>query len=90
MADFSLKQSITPASFFALGYRYSVPTDKWNIGDMACDYVFLGQQVIDFHIPGTLGIVYHYETWLSQRHKERTYPFLNASQFHKQTIYLTQ
>ena len=83
MADFSLKQSITPASFFALGYRYSVPTDKWNIGDMACDYVFLGQQVIDFHIPGTLGIVYHYETWLSQRHKERTYPFLNASQYLK-------
>ena len=83
MADFSLKQSITPASFFALGYRYSVPTDKWNIGDMACDYVFLGQQVIDFNIPGTLGIVYHYETWLSQRHKERTYPFLNASQYLK-------
>ena len=85
MADFSLKQSITPASFFALGYRYSVPTDKWNIGDMACDYVFLGQQVIDFHIPGTLGIVYHYDSWLEQRHRERTYPFINASQYLEHT-----
>ena len=85
MADFSMKQEIRPASFFALGYRYSVPTDKWNIGDMACDYVFLGQQVIDFHIPGTLGIVYHYETWLGQRHKERTYPFLNALQYLEHT-----
>jgi (E)-4-hydroxy-3-methylbut-2-enyl-diphosphate synthase len=42
VADFSTKEKITAASFFALGYAYSVPLDKWNISDMACDYVFLG------------------------------------------------
>jgi len=81
VADFSLKESVSPAAFFALGYRYSVPTDKWNIGDMACDYVFLGNVEIDFHIPGTLGIIYHYDTWLKHKNKERTYPFLNAIQY---------
>ena len=81
MADFSLKKNISPASFFALGYRYSVPTDKWNIGDMACDYVFLGSEEIDFDIPGTLGLIYHYDTWLKHKDKERVYPFLNAKQY---------
>ena len=81
MADFSLKNNLSPASFFALGYRYSVPTDKWNIGDMACDYVFLGNTEIDFQIPGTLGIVYQYETWLNHKNEERTYPFIDAKQY---------
>ena len=80
-ADFSLKKNITPASFFALGYRYSVPTDKWNIGDMACDYVFLGSAEIDFDIPGTLGVIYHYDTWLKHKDKERVYPFLTSKNY---------
>ncbi|MEC8273671.1 MAG: (E)-4-hydroxy-3-methylbut-2-enyl-diphosphate synthase [Bacteroidota bacterium] len=81
MADFSLKKNITPASFFALGYRYSVPTDKWNISDMACDYVFLGSAEIDFDIPGTLGVIYHHDTWLKHKDKERVYPFLTSKNY---------
>ena len=81
MADFSLKKKLSPASFFALGYRYSVPTDKWNIGDMACDYVFLGDEEIDFNIPGTLGIVYHYDTWLKHQNEDKVYPFLTHKQY---------
>ena len=81
MADFSLKKKLSPASFFALGYRYSVPTDKWNIGDMACDYVFLDDEEIDFNIPGTLGIVYHYDTWLKHQNEDRVYPFLTHKQY---------
>ena len=59
MADFCLKNKITPASFFALGYNYSVPLDKWNISDMAADYVFVGDNEINFEVPGTLGIIYN-------------------------------
>lgn len=81
VADFSLKEKITPASLFALGYQYSVPLDKWNITDMACDYVFLGDQSVDFDIPGTLGLIYNHKTWLKQRHGERTYPFLRGSDY---------
>ena len=81
MADFSLKEKITPASFFALGYNYSVPLDKWNVSDMACDYVFAGDKVIDFDIPGTLGIVYNHQNWLLHKHQERVYPFIQAKDY---------
>lgn len=81
MADFSMKPRITPASLFAVGYHYSVPLDKWNITDMACDYLFLGDQVIDFEIPGTLGLIYNHGTWLTQQGKDRVYPLIKASHY---------
>lgn len=81
MADFSGKKKITPASFFGIGYQYSMPLDKWNISDTACDYVFLGDTVIDFEIPGTLGLVFNHSTWLTQQKRDRAYPWIAASAY---------
>ena len=50
---------------------------------MACDYVFVGDKIIDFDIPGTLAIIYNHKTWLQQKHKERVYPFIQASDYLK-------
>jgi (E)-4-hydroxy-3-methylbut-2-enyl-diphosphate synthase len=75
MADLSRKEKITPATLFAWGYRYSVPLDKWNITDQACDYVFIGKNSIDFEIPGTLGIVQEHSTWQKNKGRDRHYPF---------------
>jgi len=81
VADFSSKEKITAASLFALGYQYSVPLDKWNITDMACDYIFLGNKTLDFEIPGTLGLIYNYTTWISQKNKSRSYPFIRSKDY---------
>ncbi len=81
IADFSTKDKVTVASLFALGYYYSVPLDKWNIADMACDYVFLGDRLIPFETPGTLGLIYQHKIWLTQKQKERTYPFITAKEY---------
>lgn len=84
VADFSGKEKVTAASLFALGYHYSVPLDKWNITDMACDYVFLGDNVAEFEIPGTLGLIYNYKLWLTVKDKPRTYPFINHKDYREQ------
>ncbi len=81
IADLSGRDKITPASLFSLGYHYSVPLDKWNIADMACDYVFAADKVVDFAIPGTLGIIYNHSTWLTQKAKDRVYPILSATAY---------
>ena len=81
MADLSSKEKITPATLFAWGYRYSVPLDKWNITDQACDYAFIGSNSIDFEIPGTLGIVQIHATWLADSRKERHYPFIQPKDY---------
>jgi (E)-4-hydroxy-3-methylbut-2-enyl-diphosphate synthase len=86
IADFSKKEKVTPASLFAVGYNYSVPLDKWNITDMACDYIFTGDAVIDFQIPGTLGLIYNYKTWLKHQHQDRVYPFITSEEYLKDGI----
>jgi (E)-4-hydroxy-3-methylbut-2-enyl-diphosphate synthase len=83
IADFSDKQKITPATFFSIGYNYSVLLDKWNLTDQACDYVFLGDNKIDFQIPGTLGLIYNSETWEKLKDKTRSYPLFSFRQFLK-------
>ncbi len=77
IADFSSTKKITPASLFPVGYNYSVSTDKWNIGDQACDYIFAGDNGVDFKIPGTLGIIYNYNTWSALKDKSGSYPLID-------------
>ena len=75
-ADFSLKKKITPASFFALGYNYSIPLDKWHISDMAADYVFVGNHDLILKYR-TLGVIYNYKNGKNIK----GYPFLTTYEY---------
>ncbi len=79
--DLSKTEKITPASLFACGYNYSVPLDKWNISDQACDYIDAGVKQVDFEIPGTLGIIHPYSVWHSVNSRQRTYPLMTISEW---------
>lgn len=83
IADFSERESISPATFFPVGYNYSVPMDKWNINDIACDYVYVGNNHVDFEIPGTLGIIYNSEAWKDIEKPLRQYPLFCGEEFFK-------
>ena len=83
IADYSMKEGVTAASLFGVGYMYSVPTDKWNLSDMAVDYIYLGDNIIDFEIPGTLGLIYNSENWKHHKDKDRTYPLFCAEEYFK-------
>lgn len=79
IADLSKTKVDNPANFFALGYAYSVPLDKWNLKDTACDFIYLGTQEINFEIPGTLGIIQDYGSW--QKEKPAHFPLIQASEY---------
>jgi (E)-4-hydroxy-3-methylbut-2-enyl-diphosphate synthase len=81
IADYSMKDGVTAASLFGVGYMYSIPTDKWNLSDMAVDYIYLGDNIIDFEIPGTLGLIYNSENWKRHKDKDRTYPLFCAEEY---------
>ncbi len=81
VADLSHKTAVTAASLFSWGYRYSVPTDKWNLADQAIDYAYIGKQGINFQIPGTLGIIQDHAAWLKDRAKARHYPLISANDY---------
>lgn len=77
IGDMSSRQEITPASLYGLGYVYSVPLDKWNVQDLAADYVFVGANSIEFELPGTLGVITTFELW-QEKYQNRIgfYPLL--------------
>jgi (E)-4-hydroxy-3-methylbut-2-enyl-diphosphate synthase len=83
LSDFSTKEKITPASLFPVGYTYSIPLDKWNLSDQACDYVYVGDNEIKFEIPGTLGIIYNAVKWNSLENKIRCYPLFCGNEYLK-------
>ncbi|HKZ67297.1 MAG TPA: (E)-4-hydroxy-3-methylbut-2-enyl-diphosphate synthase, partial [Chitinophagaceae bacterium] len=59
IADMSKITAITPSHLQRVGYTFDATTDKWNISDAAADYIFTGQEELNFALPGTLKVI----TW---------------------------
>lgn len=85
IADLSAKEKISAASFFGVGYNYSIQLDKWNLSDQACDFIYAGDNTVDFEIPGTLGLIYNSEAWKKLDNPVRSYPLFCADEiFHSE------
>jgi (E)-4-hydroxy-3-methylbut-2-enyl-diphosphate synthase len=68
-------------SFRDFGYTYDAASDKWHIGDAAADYVFTGDKIPSFALPGTLGVICNEKTWLALTDKTNTYPLYKAADY---------
>lgn len=82
-ADLSKVENIKPSHFFGFGYTYSVELDKWSISDSAADYLFIGNQSIEFGLPGTIRLVCHYKIWNEKHQKNNQYvPIITKEEIH--------
>jgi (E)-4-hydroxy-3-methylbut-2-enyl-diphosphate synthase len=86
ICDLSALDQIQAANLYALGYQYSVPTDKWTITDTAVDYIYAGNNEVSFAIPGTLGVIQDYDTWISNSSKNQHYPLIDVKTLQKINI----
>ncbi|HIF15019.1 MAG TPA: (E)-4-hydroxy-3-methylbut-2-enyl-diphosphate synthase, partial [Bacteroidetes bacterium] len=74
-----------------LGYHYNNITDKWNLDEMACDYIYLGSKDINYGLPGSLRKVFDFSYW---KENQRGCPlfkvneYLNAELKHKELNFL--
>ena len=62
VADLSRADLSKPETLQSIGYAYDPVTDKWNISEAAADYVFSGNQVLPFALPGTLKVIAYPDT----------------------------
>jgi (E)-4-hydroxy-3-methylbut-2-enyl-diphosphate synthase len=84
VADCSRKEQISPANFYGFGYNYSVQLDKWNIQDIAADLVYIGQNKLDFEVPGTLGVICDFDNWKANySQKQGFYPFVQVEKLNE-------
>ena len=75
IGDLSNNDSIQPEDLTSFGYLYSESQDKWHISDQAIDLLFIGQNSIEFKIPGTLSILQSSDSF---EKKERHYPLFDS------------
>jgi (E)-4-hydroxy-3-methylbut-2-enyl-diphosphate synthase len=83
IADFANQIKLAQEDLLPIGYNYSHLLDKWNLSDQGCDYIFTKDKILDFEIPGTLGVIVNYETWKNISEKERYYPIFTLLDFLK-------
>jgi (E)-4-hydroxy-3-methylbut-2-enyl-diphosphate synthase len=81
IADLSKIEAITPQHLESVGYTYNKKTDKWTISDAAADFIFTGNQLLDFALPGTLKVIVYPAAWLKTDDKNKYYPIYEAAGF---------
>ena len=79
IADISKIEKITHQHLQSVGYTYDEATDKWNISDAAADYIFTGNQIPGFALPGTLKVIVYPETWARAEDKTKYFPIFQDS-----------
>ncbi len=81
IADVSRIKDIQPKDLKAAGYTYDADLDKWNIADTAADYIFTGNQLINFELPGTLKVIVFPATYQLAENKEKYFPIFDIHGF---------
>ena len=88
LADFMESGPITTNDLQSIGYTYDEATDKWNISDAATDYIYTGNKIIGFALPGTLKVICDYATWKQEicqndnkDNQQKYYPLFRGNEY---------
>ncbi|WP_336517317.1 (E)-4-hydroxy-3-methylbut-2-enyl-diphosphate synthase [Pollutibacter soli] len=81
VADFREKSTITPDHLKSIGYSYDAATDKWNISDAAADFIYTGDKILDFALPGTLKVLCDSDVFILAPNKEKYLPLIHADDY---------
>lgn len=63
IADFSTLSSISIADLKAIGHFYLPEPDKWAMNDLGADFIYTGQQSLDFMLPNGLRQIQDASVW---------------------------
>lgn len=76
----SVKPTGDPSQLQPIGYTYDPILDKWSIGDMAADFIYLGDNDVPYGLPGTLGRILSPGAWVTDD-RPGAYPLFSLSEF---------
>ena len=79
--DLSQKNLKDPSVLNDAGYLYSPLLDKYNMAEQSVDFVYLGDQLPSFSLPGNLKQVYNYKTWQRLADKANCHPLFTLDEY---------
>jgi len=80
-ADFSSYKNISYDDLKDIGYTYDAAADKWNVSDIAADFIFAGNNNLSFPIPSGLKQICNYHHWLTLTENKDSYPLLTSADY---------
>ncbi|WP_270088244.1 (E)-4-hydroxy-3-methylbut-2-enyl-diphosphate synthase [Sphingobacterium sp. SYP-B4668] len=79
--DLSTSNLKDPNILTSVGYKYDVLNDKYHMGEQSVDFVFLGDQLPSFNMPGNLKQLYNYHTWQGISNPSNIHPVFELEEF---------
>ncbi|MEL6535597.1 MAG: (E)-4-hydroxy-3-methylbut-2-enyl-diphosphate synthase [Bacteroidota bacterium] len=64
-----------------VGHSYLPELDKWGMNDQGADFIFSGEEPVDFMLPNGLKQVLNAPVWEVQEDKEYTFPLFSVKQW---------
>ena len=80
ISDFSNKKDIDIKSLKSVGHFYLTELDKWSMNDFGCDYVYTGDNMLDFMLPNGLKQIINYDLFKNLSERDHIYPLLVENQ----------
>ncbi len=68
-----------------VGHFYLPELDKWTMNDQGCDYVYTGQQPIDFMLPNGLKEIRDVNVWYQHEDQQNKYPLFRTLEEYQRT-----
>lgn len=79
VADMKDLDMSNPLQLKAIGYHYDLLLDKWQISDHAADFIFTGDSIPQYALPGTLRVIVNAGIWNSGR--KGIFPLFSAAEY---------
>ncbi|MGY4538456.1 (E)-4-hydroxy-3-methylbut-2-enyl-diphosphate synthase [Mucilaginibacter sp. UYNi724] len=81
VVDLSAANLKSPAVMNDAGYLYSELLDKYNMAEQSVDFVYLGDALPSFALPGNLKQLYNYATWQKLANKTLCHPLFTLEEY---------
>ncbi len=81
ITDLSSNGEIFIEDMAQIGYEYVAKSDKYNITDFACDYIYLAETSIGFDVPDSLGVIQNYKSWKINKDRINYFPLITKSEY---------
>ncbi len=76
IGDLSAYSSLSVKDLKAVGHFYLPELDKWKMNDLGVDFIYTGQNPVEFMLPNGLKEILNYEVWQKVTDKVNKYPLI--------------
>lgn len=80
VADMQHYDEVSLLNLMNIGYRYSVPLDKWETDAQAADFIYVGKMPEKIKVPPSLGVIVDAEHYVPNQ-VENTYPLFQLKNY---------